>query len=93
MRYSLQQLGFDTETGQIDIDRAEGALVTSSERSKIRSVMDIINDLSEKTKEIPLAEIQKISKKENIEEVDEIIEKLKREGLLFEPNPGYVQKV
>jgi len=93
MRFSLQQLGFDTETGQIDIDRAEGASVTSSERSRIRMVMDIINDLSEKTKEISIAEIQKLARKEGVEEVDDIIEKLKREGLLFEPNPGYVQKV
>lgn len=93
MRFSLQQLGFDTETGQIDIDRAEGAAVTSSDRSRIRTVLDVINDLSEKTKEIPISEIQKIAKKEGVEEVDEIIEKLKREGLLFEPNPGYVQKV
>ena len=93
MRFSLRQLGFDTETGQIDIDRAEGAAVTSTERSKIRMVMDIINELSEKTKEIPLSEVEKLAKKEGIEEVEEIIEKLKREGLLFEPNPGYVQKV
>ena len=93
MRFSLQQLGFDTETGQIDIDRAEGAAETSSDRSRIRTVLDIINDLSEKTKEIPIFEVQKIAKKEGVDEVDEIIEKLKREGLLFEPNPGYVQKV
>ncbi|MEE9323789.1 MAG: minichromosome maintenance protein MCM [Candidatus Aenigmarchaeota archaeon] len=93
MRFSLQQLGFDTETGQIDIDRAEGAAETSSDRSKIRMILDIINDLSEKTKEIPVSDIQRLAKKEEIDEVDEIIEKLKREGLLFEPNPGYVQKV
>ena len=93
MKFSLKQLGYDMETGQIDIDRAEGASVTSSERSKIRMVMDIVNDLSEKTKEVSLAEIQALAKKEGIEEVDEIIEKLKREGLLFEPNPGYIQKV
>jgi replicative DNA helicase Mcm len=93
MRYSLQQLGFDTETGMIDIDRAEGASTTSTERSKIRTVMDLINELSEKMKEIPLAEIQKVAKKEDIEDIDELIEKLKREGMLFEPNPGYVQKV
>ena len=35
MRFSLRQLGFDPETGQIDVDRAEG-VTTSSERSKIR---------------------------------------------------------
>ena len=93
MRFSLMQLGFDIETGMIDIDRAEGASTTSTERSKIRMVMDIINKLSENTKEIPLAEIQKAGKKDEIEDIDEIVEKLKREGMLFEPNPGYVQKV
>ncbi len=93
MRFSLRQLGLDVETGKLDIDRAEGAAVTSSDRSKIRTVMDIINNLSEKSKEVPLSEIEKLAKKEGIDEVEEIIEKLKREGLLFEPNPGYVQKV
>jgi replicative DNA helicase Mcm len=92
MKASLTQLGFEPETGLIDIDRTEGA-VTSRERSKIRIVLDIINELSEKTKEIPVAEIQRRAKKEDVEDVDEIIEKLKREGMLFEPNPGYVQKV
>ncbi len=94
MTYSLMQLGLDA-SGQIDIDKAEGAAVTSSERSKIRTVFDIINELSQtqKMKEIPVDEIEKIAKKEGIENVSEILEKLKREGLLFEPSPGYVQKV
>jgi len=96
MRFSLEQLGLDTKTGEIDIDRAEGATTTSSDRSKIRTVLDAINELSEKSKEVPLADIHKLAKKEGIEsddEIDEIIEKLKREGLLFEPSPGYVQRV
>jgi len=96
MRFSLEQLGLDTKTGEIDIDRAEGAATTSSDRSKIRVVLDAIRELSEKSKEVPVAEIHKLAKKEGIEsddEVDEIIEKLKREGLLFEPSPNYVQRV
>ena len=35
----------------------------------------------------------KAANKEGLEEVDEVIDKLKREGMLFEPSPGYVQKV
>jgi replicative DNA helicase Mcm len=96
MRYSLEQLGLDTRTGEIDIDRAEGATTTSSDRSRIRTVLDIIRELSEKSKEVPVDEIRKLARKEGIEsddEVDEIVEKLKREGMLFEPSPGYVQKV
>ena len=56
-------------------------------------MLDLINDLSVKTKEIPVEEIRKQAKAQGIEEIDEIIEKLKREGMLFEPSPGYVQKV
>jgi replicative DNA helicase Mcm len=94
MRFSLRQLGFDPETGQIDVDRAEGA-TSSSERGKIRIVMDIINDISSVKKEIHLEEIRSAAKKEGLtdSEIDDIIDKLKREGMLFEPSPGYVQKV
>lgn len=93
MRYSLQQLGFDPETGQIDVDRAEGAATTSSERSKIKIVLDIINELSAIKKEVKIEDIEVLAKKEGVEEIEEILEKLKREGMLFEPSPGYVQKV
>jgi replicative DNA helicase Mcm len=94
MRFSLRQLGFDPETGQIDVDRAEGA-TSSSERGKIRIVMDIINDISGVKKEIHLEEIRSAARKEGLSDsdIDEIMEKLKREGMLFEPSPGYVQKV
>ena len=92
MKYSLHQLGFDPETGEIDIDRTEGG-VSSSERSRIRIILDIINELSQKRKEILIEDIRKRAKEEGIEDVDEVIEKLKAQGLLFEPSPGYVQKV
>ncbi|MEM5812613.1 MAG: minichromosome maintenance protein MCM [Candidatus Aenigmatarchaeota archaeon] len=93
MTSSLRQLGLDPETGQIDVDRTEGA-ITSKERSKIRTVLAIINDISSVKKEIHLDEIRSAAKKEGISEteIDEIIEKLKREGMLWEPSPGYVQK-
>ncbi|MFH1977792.1 MAG: LAGLIDADG family homing endonuclease [Candidatus Aenigmatarchaeota archaeon] len=92
MTYSLKQLGYDPETGQIDIDRSEGG-VSSSERTKIRSILEIINELSTKKKEIAIGEIEELAKKEGIEEVDEIIDKLKREGMLYEPRPSFIQKV
>lgn len=92
MKVSLRQLGFDPDTGEIDVDRAEGG-VTAHERSGIRVIMEIINKLSMKKKEIPVAEIEATAREEKIENADEILEKLKKEGLLFEPNPGYVQKV
>ncbi len=92
MKYSLQQLGYDPETGMIDVDRSEGG-TTSSERAQIRTMLDIIEELSEKKKEMAIGELEEKAKKAGIQNPEEIIERLKRDGMLFEPTPGYVQKV
>ncbi|MCK4714548.1 MAG: minichromosome maintenance protein MCM, partial [Candidatus Aenigmarchaeota archaeon] len=80
------------ETGEIDVDRSEGG-TPASERSKIRMVLDIIDKLSAVKKEISLEELRSAVRGEGIDEVDDIIERLKTQGLLFEPSPGFVQKV
>lgn len=92
MKFSLRQLGFDPETGAIDVDKSEGA-TSYTERSRIRVLLDIINTLSLKKREIALRDLEAAAKKEGLENVDDLIEKLKREGMLFEPSPGFVQKV
>ncbi len=92
MKASLIQLGFDPESQQIDIDMAEGG-TASSERSRIRAVMEIVNELSKNKKAIAMNEIVNKAKGEGIENVEEVLDKLKREGMLFEPNVGFVQKV
>ncbi|MBI4020521.1 MAG: minichromosome maintenance protein MCM [Candidatus Aenigmarchaeota archaeon] len=92
MRFSLRQLGFDPETGAIDIDKTEGG-TSFTERSRIKVVLDIINELSQKKKEIPISELEDRARKEGVEDVDEVIDRLKREGMLFEPSPGFLQRV
>jgi len=92
MKFSLQQLGYDPETGEIDVDRSEGG-TTGSERSKIRIMLDIIDKLSVVKKEISLEELRSAARADGVDDVDEIIERLKTQGLLFEPSPGFVQKV
>lgn len=94
MKFSLRQLGMDPETGEIDIDRSEGG-TTSSERSRIRVILDIINKMSETKKELSMEEIRSEAASQGVEERDaeEVIEKLKSQGLLFEPSPGFVQKI
>lgn len=92
MKYSLRQLGVDPETGLIDIDRTEGS-TPASERSQIRVVLDIISSLSEKKKEVDVKEIVEKAIKEGVNNSEEIVDKLKREGLLFEVKPGHVQKI
>lgn len=92
MKFSLKQLGFDPETGEIDVDRSEGG-TPASERSKIRTVLDIIDNLTKVKKEISVDELRSSARADGIDEIDEIIERLKTQGLLFEPSPGFVQKV
>ncbi len=93
MQYSLSQLGM-TETGEIDVDKSEG-LVSSSERGKIRTVLEIISELSKTKKQIPRGAIEEEARKQGIEkdDLEEILEKLTRDGMLFQPSPGYLERV
>jgi replicative DNA helicase Mcm len=94
MKDSLKDLGYDTETGEIDVDKSEGG-TSFSERSKITRILNMIDQLSGESKDIvPLGKLRDMAAKDGIDsaEVDEIIDRLKREGVLFEPNPGYVQR-
>ena len=94
MEYSMKQLGFDAERGTFDVDKLEGG-TSFSERSKINTLIDIIAELSRTKKSIPVKEIEEAAANQKIEkrDVDHLIEKMKREGTLFEPSVGHVQKV
>jgi replicative DNA helicase Mcm len=94
MKTSLRQFGFDPETGMIDIDRAEGAIITSAQRSKIRIVLDILDELTKIIgKTIPVEEIIRRAREEGVDDVDEILKKMKSEGLIFEPKTNFIQKI
>jgi replicative DNA helicase Mcm len=95
LEYCLNQVGFDKETGKIDIDRITTG-ISSSERSHIHVIKDIINELENKIgKTIPIEDITEAAKNKGIdpEQVDEIIEKLKRSGDIFEPKHGFLSKI
>ena len=95
LRYCLMQVGFDPETGQIDIDRISTG-ITASARGKIVAIRDIINLLTSKgLKEIPIEEIYSEAAAKAIEEekVDEAITQLKKSGDIFEPKRGHISKV
>jgi len=94
MKTSLRQFGFDPETGMIDIDRAEGAIITSAQRSKIRIVLDILDELTKIIgKTIPVEEIIRRAREEGVDDVDDILKKMKSEGLIFEPKTNFLQKI
>jgi len=94
MKASLRQFGFEPETGQIDIDRAEGARATAAQRGRIRIVLDILDEL-EKTfgKDIPFDEMIRRAREQGVDTPNEILDKMQREGMLYSSKPGMISKV
>ncbi len=95
MSYCLQQVGFDKETGELDIDRIVTGISTS-QRSRIIVVRDIIREIESKYgNNIPLADVIDAAQAKGLEKsrVEEIIEKMKREGELFEPKYGIIRRM
>ena len=95
VNFCLMEVGLDRETGKIDIDRIATG-ISASQRSHISQVKEIINDLENKLgKTIPIDDIIEESKNKGIaeEKVEEVLEKLKRVGEVFEPRRGFLSKI
>ncbi len=92
LKYCLVQVGVDPQTGQIDIDRISTG-IPASERNKIAIVQEIIRNQEKKGKKtIPIEDIMADAIEKNMTEsqVEEIIDRLKREGAIYEPRRGFV---
>ena len=95
LKHCLLQVGVDPETGQIDIDRISTGM-SSSQRGKIISVREIINDLESKYgKTIPIEDVMSEAAERGLtaDKIEEAIEKLKRSGDLYEPKKGFLAKI
>lgn len=92
MKYSLMQLGQDVETGRIDIDMIESG-ITATKRKKIAVILEILDEMQKQAKEIAIEDLKAEAEQQGVENIDEIIERLRREGTIFEPKPGFVRKV
>jgi len=96
INYCLNQIAKDSETGRIDIDRLSSG-ITATQRSSISIIKDIINALEEQlqTKIIPVEQIVEAAKEKNIQDnqVEEVLEKLRRSGDVFEPKRGFIQRL
>lgn len=88
----MKQVGYDPETGKVDIDKVEGR-TPKSERDKIRVVSEVIGELEEeyggKTPKNIL--ISELADRYNMseEKAEEILRVLKRKGVIYEPQQGY----
>jgi len=89
----LMQVGYDEETGQIDIDKISGN--PASSRNKISLVRAAVEELENKLgKLVPLEEVTKALKDKMEEsEIDEAVGKLLKSGDLFRPKRGFVQRM
>ena len=94
LHYCLKEIGFDKETGKIDIDRIATG-VPASQRSHMLAVKDVIAELENKMKPVPIDAIIAGAKEKGVDEdkVEEAIERLKRSGDVFEPRRGFIQKI
>jgi replicative DNA helicase Mcm len=93
--HCLRLVALDEETGRIDIDRI-ATDTPATERNKIGVLKEIINELENKLgKTIPLEDIIKEAEEKGLNEADveEVIQRLKRAGDLFEPRRGFISKI
>lgn len=93
LTYCLKLVGTDPETGNFDIDMIESG-VSSSQRNRLQTIKHIIDSIAGGD----AAEIEEVLEKANDEGIkrdkaEEIISRLKRDGELFEPKQGFIQKI
>ena len=94
MKVSLREFGFEPETGQFDIDRAEGLKTTAAQRSKIRIMLDIIDELTKvQGAEINRDDIIKKAIEMGVENAEEILNKMIREGIIYSPRVNKISKL
>lgn len=88
---SLKRIGLDPETGKIDVDRISG--IGTSQRARMIFVLELLKKLYEEKGYSPISFVEILDKVEkegiNEKELEEILEKLKKKGDIYEPKIGY----
>jgi len=95
LQFCLSKVGIDPETGEIDIDRIVSG-ISAKQRSEIMTIKEIINELSNKYGEaIPTEEVIEAAVNKGMDErkAEDLINKMKREGEIFEPKHGVIRKL
>ncbi|MDM7940940.1 MAG: minichromosome maintenance protein MCM, partial [Methanothrix sp.] len=89
----LRKVGVDPETGFLDADIIASG-TTKSTRDRTKSVMDIIRDISKENKgPAPKEDVLDRAEELGIEraKAEEIIDRMRRDGDVFEPRPGMLK--
>ncbi len=93
--YCLKRVFVDPETGKLDTDWITVG-TTKTRRDRARSVREIIKELEkEYGDEVPIEEVLDLAEEEGMEreKAEEIIEVMKRDGILFAPGSGVIKFV
>ena len=95
LKHCLMQVGFDYETQTFDIDMLSSG-ITASARNKISIIKEIMEGFEGKNvKIIPVDELISEAAKKGIDKnaAEDVIEKLKRYGDIFEPKRGFISRI
>ncbi|MBI2145439.1 minichromosome maintenance protein MCM [Candidatus Woesearchaeota archaeon] len=95
LMFCLMEVGRDRETGQIDVDRIATG-IPASQREKMFTIKQILEELEKELgKTIPMEDVARMAVERGVSksEVDELIEKLKRTGDIYEPRLGFLSRV
>ena len=92
----MREIGYDPETGKIDVDRLTGNTPKSA-RDKLSLVTDLIKVLEEEFDGNAPVKILKTRLTDDFdiseEKADEMIRKLTSQGVIYEPRAGYLSYV
>ena len=95
VHFCLSQIGVDPETGKLDIDRITSG-ITASQRSSIAVIKQIIHELEQQIgKQIPIDDIVLKAKDQGFdkEKVEEVLDKLKKSGDIFNPQANFITRI
>ncbi len=93
--YCLKRVFVDPETGKLDTDWITVG-TTKTKRDRARSIREIIKELEkEYGEEVPIEEVLDLAEEEGMEreKAEEMIEVMKRDGILFSPGSGVIKFV
>jgi len=93
MYYTLRRIGYDIETQQLDIDIIETG-ISRSKQLRARDFVKFIEELFSKHERLTYAELIKYAGEKGFDKefALEMIRKLKKEGILYEPQAGVLAK-
>lgn len=94
LHHCLSLVAMDEETGTFDIDRI-ATDTPASARNKMIIIKEILTELEKASRPVDMRDLIKQAQDKNISdsEVEDIIQRLKRGGDIFEPKPGFIQRL